>query len=229
MRRFRALLTPANAVALLVVAGFVAAFLWLRGRPELDLATAEGLGELADRLGAWGPVAYALVVALAVVVSQIPGVPLAVAAGAVWGPLPAGLYSVAGGFLGALVAYALGRSLGRSAMRALTGRVLVFRSERGERSLGLLILVSRALPFLPFDVISYAAGVSGISLRVYAPATLVGMIPSTFLLTFLGGALRLRPWAALGLSAAAVVALLALPWWLRRSDAFGLRDAIVLE
>lgn len=201
----------ANGLALLVLALVVAAFLWLRQSGPSDPFSREGMLELAERLGPWAPTVFALVVALAVVVSQVPGVPLTVAAGALWGPGPATAYAVAGGFLGGMIAYFLGRTLGRGAIRALTGKVVVFSKDRGEAYLGWVLLVSRMLPVLSFDLVSYAAGMSGLSVRIYAAATLVGMIPSTFLLTLLGAHFTVRPLVALALSGVALLGIVALP------------------
>lgn len=227
--RLRALLTPANAVALgILLAGIATAF-WLQSRFDVDLFSREGAQTIVDRLGWYGPLVYMLAIALAVVVSQLPGVPLAIAAGALWGPVPAGIYSVIGGFVGGMIAYGLGRTLGRSALLALTGRVVSFDTSRGERPLAWIVGVSRALPVVSFDVISYAAGISGMSVRPYAWATFLGMIPSTFLLTFLGGSFVVSPWLAVGLSGVAAALLVALPWILRRYDPLGLRDMVRIE
>ena len=227
--RFRRLLTPGNILALAILLASVGVFLWLRAQPELNAFSREGLEALDRSLGWRGPVIYAALVALAVVVSQIPGVPLALAAGAVWGPLAAGIYSVIGGFVGGMIAYFLGRTLGRSVMRALAGKVIVFNEARGERYLGGIIFVSRMLPVFSFDLISYAAGVTGLSLPLYAAATFFGMIPSTFLLTYLGSAFTVSVPVALSLSGVAVVVLLALPWLIRRYNLLGLRDSVRFE
>lgn len=229
MKRLRALATPANAVALLLVASALAAFWWFQTHPEQNVFGADGFRAYVEDLGWRGPLLYMLLIAVAVVVSQIPGVPLAIAAGALWGPLTAGLYSVIGGFVGGMIAYFLGRSIGRSVMRALTGRVLILRSERGERFLGWTILVTRALPVLSFDVISYAAGVSGVSARIYAVATLVGMIPSTLLLTYLGSTFRPTAGWGLTISVVAGALLVLLPWLLHRWNVLDLRETFRFE
>lgn len=229
MTRPRRWLTPANLVALLLFAAAVGGFAWLRTTAPPDLFTADGFAAFVTHLGWRGPLAYVLLVALAVVVSQIPGVPLAMAAGALWGPLPAAAYSVAGGFLGGMIAYFLGRSLGRSAMRALTGRVLHLETDRGDRFLGGVILATRLLPVLSFDLISYAAGMAGVSPGIYALATLLGMIPSTLLLTYAGAAFQLHLGWGLALSALAAVTLVALPWLAQRHNWLGLRGTFRLE
>jgi len=229
LARLRPFLTISNTIAALLLVGSVAAFLWLRSNPEINVFTREGLETLVKALGWRGPLFYTIIIALAVVISQIPGVPLAIAAGALWGPVPAGIYSVIGAFIGGMVAYFLARTLGRSAMKALTGKVVIFSSERGERYLGLIIFITRLLPVLSFDIISYAAGLSGLSAPIYALATLLGVIPSTFLLTFLGSVLTVSLPVALSLSAVAAVTLVALPILIQRYNWFNLRGSIKLE
>lgn len=229
LRRLRPLATPANLVSAVLLLLILAALGWLRTVTDVDPFTAEGMSRLLDDLGWRGPLLYVLAVAIAVVVSQVPGVPLVVAAGAAFGIFPGLVYSVLGNFLGGVIAYLLGRSLGRGVMRVLAGRVVVFRHERGARAAAWLIFVSRALPLFPFDLISYAAGVSAVPLRAYAPATLFGLIPSTFLLTALGGSLQLGLGWSLAISAAASILLLALAWAARGRNPWGLRDAIGLE
>ena len=229
LKRLRSLLTVSNLIALSVLLITVAAFWILQAVTHVNVFSADGFKTLADSLGWWGPLIYALIVAIAVVVSQIPGVPLTIAAGALWGPLPALVYSVAGGFVGALIAYFLGRTLGRSIMKVLVGKVMVFNKERGEFFIGFMIFISRLLPLFPFDIISYAAGVSGLSFSLYAIVTLLGMIPSTLLLTYLGSTFTVSLPLALGLSALASVMLIIIPLLIRRYNWLGLRDSIRLE
>ena len=227
--KLKPLLVPGNAVALLVAALSVGALLWIRQQPGLNVFSEAGLEALLDKLGWQGPLLYMLLLALSVVVSQVPGVPLAIAAGAIWGPLAAGVYSVVGGFIGGMIAYFLGRTLGRSVIKVLTGKVVYFTKERGEFYLGSLVFISRMLPILSFDLISYAAGFTKLSLPIYALATFFGMIPSTFLLTYLGSAFSISLPYALGMSVLVAALLLVLPFLIRRGDWLGLKDIVRIE
>lgn len=228
-RRFRPLPTPSTLLALALLSLVLGLLAWLRASTDFDPFSADGMRLLLGGLGWRGPLLYVLVVAVAVVVAQVPGVPLVVAAGAVFGTGPAFLYSAAGSFLGAMIAYALGRFLGREVMKALVGRVVVFRRERGTRAAAWLIFLSRAVPLFPFDLISYAAGVSALPLRAYVPATFLGLLPSTLLLTVLGDGLQVGLGWSLGLSGVASLGLLAVAWAARGRNPWGLRDAIALE
>jgi uncharacterized membrane protein YdjX (TVP38/TMEM64 family) len=195
----------------------------------VNLFTPDGFEQVVRRLGRWGVLIYIGLIALSVVVSPIPSAPLAMIAGALWGTVIAGVYSVIGGFLGGLIAYYLGRTLGRSAIKALTGKIIVFSQRKGEIYLGWLIFVSRLLPVLSFDLISYGAGMTGLSLPIYATATLLGMIPSTFLLTYLGDAIVVNFPQGIVLSIMFLMILVGLPWGIRRYNWFGLRDTVRME
>jgi len=52
-----------------------------------------------------------------------------------------------------------------------------------------IVLVSRLLPFVSFDLVSYAAGLTNLATWRFALATLAGILPASFLLAHLGGEL----------------------------------------
>lgn len=226
--RFQILFNRSNAIALTVFFLCLLICWWLQ-HPEINLFTPDSFRQLVKSLGLLGPLVYISVLALSVVISPVPSAPLAVVAGAIWGSTLAGIYSVIGGFIGSLIAYFLGRTLGRSAVKGLTGKAIYFSKRRGEVYLGWLIFITRLLPVLSFDLISYGAGITGISLPIYATATLLGMIPSTFLLTYMGSAFTVQMPVAVALAVIFLIVLIALPWGIKRYNWLGMRDVIRFE
>ncbi len=206
--------------------GFVLTLLVLQQQWDINLFSAEGFQTAVEGVGIWGPLLYVLLLVISVVVSQIPGAGLAIAAGAVWGPFTAGLYTIIGGFLGALIAYSLGKTIGPSLLKALTGKTITFSKDRGELYLGGLIFLMRLVPVFSFDLISYGAGMTRLSLPIYASATLLGMVPSTFLLTYLGGAFHLGTGAMVGIIVLFLAGLVLLPWGVRRHNWFDLQGVV---
>lgn len=181
------------------------------------------------QLGFFGKLAYVGIMVLAIVVSPIPGTPLTVAAGIVWAPLTAATYAIAGIFLGSLIAYWIGRTLGRSVMRKLTGKTISLSTQRGEAYLGLVVFLTHLLPVAPFDLISYGAGLSRLSFSVYAPATLFGTIPATFFLAYMGSSLTTNPITGSVLAAIFLSLLLILPWGVHRYNWLGIKDIVRIE
>jgi uncharacterized membrane protein YdjX (TVP38/TMEM64 family) len=218
-----------NAVALVILFLCLLICVWLSIHPDLSLFTPEKLLQTIRRLGMLGPVAYIGVLALSVVISPVPGAPIAVVAGTIWGSLLAGVYSVIGGFLGSTIAYYIGRTLGRSAIQSLTGKNIYFTKQHGEIYLTWFIFLTRLLPVVPFDLISYAAGITGLSFSAYAFATLLGMIPSIFFLTYLGSTFMVNKFLSISLLIVFLILLIALPWGIRRHNWLGIRDIIRIE
>jgi uncharacterized membrane protein YdjX (TVP38/TMEM64 family) len=107
-------------------------------------------------------------------------------AGYVYGFGP-GLALVVGGWLvSAWLCYALGRSVGRPLLRALLGqrfRALENGVEQGGTS---LLLSSRLIPVVPFALMGYAAGATRLSLWKFSWTTVVGYLPLTIAVAYLG-------------------------------------------
>ncbi|HEX9758437.1 MAG TPA: VTT domain-containing protein [Nitrospiria bacterium] len=106
----------------------------------------------------------------------------------------------------------------------LFGIAVVFCEKCSDRHLGVLVLISRLFPIFSFDLISYGAGLTGMSLKWFALATLLGMIPPTFALTYFGKSIVMADWPVVLLGGVFVILFLFLPklikshrssWWAR--------------
>lgn len=168
------------------------------------LMDVERLNMLVVRAGIWGPVVIVTLMAVAVVASPIPSAPIALAAGAAYGHLWGTVQVVIGAELGALIAFSLARILGHDALRRVFGDRVDAGLLGSQTALTATVFASRLMPFVSFDMISYAAGLSQLHAWRFALATLAGIVPASFLLTHLGGEvasgdLGRATWAVLGL------------------------------
>ncbi len=226
--RIKIMFNRQNGLAIAILLLCLAVCYWLLN-PQINLLTPEGFRKEVKNLGLLGPFVYIGILALSVVISPIPSAPLAIIAGTIWGAFMAGIYSIIGGFIGGLIAYFLGRTLGRSAIKALTGKIIYFSKNKGETYLSWLIFITRMLPIFSFDLISYAAGIADLSLPKYALATFFGMIPSTFLLTYMGGVLSVGTPLGIAISIIFLIVIIVLPWFIRRYNWLGIRDVVRVE
>lgn len=182
---------------------------------------------LAERLSGAGPLAPLVFIGLmaaAVVISPIPSLPLDLAAGATFGPWLGTTYAVIGAEIGAVLSFLIGRALGRELIARLLRREVAFCETCSDHHLVILVLVSRLVPVFSFDVISYGAGLTNMSLAAFALATLAGMVPPTFALVYFGSSV-VSAQLPLILSGGAVVAVFLLApklvtrypssWWAR--------------
>ena len=176
-------------VVLAALALVVAYFALLRTGALGTLSSKDELRALMADLGGWGPAAVIALEAAAVVLSPIPSGPVAFAAGAAFGPALGALYIVIGAEAGALIAFGLARWLGYDAVRRWAGGERIVRWLEKDRSQAWLMAVvfgSRLMPFISFDAVSYAAGLTPLSFWRFAVATLLGVVPIAFLFTALG-------------------------------------------
>lgn len=170
-----------------------------------------------DAAGLWGPLLIVILMMTAIVASPIPSAPIALAAGAAYGHVLGTTLVVIGAELGALVAFLLARKLGRKFVERHLGQKLNDGFLGSQNALTLMVFGSRLLPFLSFDMISYAAGLSKLHLWRFAAATLTGIVPASFLLAHLGseamnGDVRTATWTAIALGAFTALSLLIAVW-----------------
>lgn len=184
-RRLPAVAKP--VIGLIVLAALVSSPFWLR---ETDLlryfSDTERLRDWVAGLGVTGPFAVIALMTVAILVSPIPSAPIALAAGAAYGHTWGTLYVLLGSELGAVAAFSLARLLGHDFLRRRFGDKLSVGLEGSQNLLMGTVFVTRLLPFLSFDLISYAAGLTNLTFLRFAIATLAGIVPASFLLAHLG-------------------------------------------
>ncbi|MTJ05181.1 MAG: TVP38/TMEM64 family protein [Sediminimonas qiaohouensis] len=166
-----------------------------------------------ESAGAWGPVAIIGLMTMAVVASPIPSAPIALAAGAAYGHYAGTLYVAIGSEAGALIAFTISRVLGRRPVQRILGKHADYGLLGSQNALTLTVFGSRLLPFVSFDAISYAAGLSGLHAWRFALATLAGILPASFVLAHFGsaamdGEFGVGEWMAIGLGLATGLPLL---------------------
>jgi len=200
----------ARQASILIKAGFLGLFLLVLG---LVLAaiyfgadytfSPQEVEETIRSWGAWGILAS---IGLMVLHSFVPFPAefLAIANGMVYGLLLGTVITWIGAMLGALLAFGLTRTLGRPLIEMLVARknwhiLDEWTAHRGGR----IVLVSRFIPLIAFNLVNYAAGLMRISWWTFTWATGIGILPFTILMVAMGdftGVLAWEAWALLGVA-----------------------------
>jgi len=216
-----------KGLLLLILVGGATVLVWMSGLK--DWMDPERIKGLLEGWGSLAPLFYMGIMALAVIISPIPSLPLDAAAGAVFGPFMGTVYSVLGAEAGALVSFFIARALGREALTRFLKSDVGFCQRCSERNLIIVILFARLVPAFSFDLVSYGAGLTRISIRGFALATFLGMIPPTFLLNYFGSGIFSGSRVTLILGGLLVLLLLLLPKWLKRHNPWGLYDQLEIH
>ncbi len=176
--------------ALLVAAGVV--FFFVFGRHYLTFAAfSENRVRLEALVADWGALAaliYIGVYAALVALSVPGGLILTIAGGFLFGTWLGGSCAVIGATIGATLIFLAARAgLGGLARRA---GPFVARLEAGFRDDAFsYLLVLRLVPIFPFWLINLVPAVLGVPVRIFVLATLIGVIPATFIYASLGNGL----------------------------------------
>jgi len=210
-----------KGIALLAL--FLSFVLFPSVRAFAESLNPERIEEWLDEAGGFAPLLFVTLTGTAVVVSPIPTLPLDIAAGAFFGPLLGGIYAVGGALLGALVSFLIARFLGRGLLERLIGGHINFCSECSDKLLTRIVFLSRLIPFVSFDVVSYGAGLTKISVGKFALATGIGMAPPTFVFTYFGSVVSVGPAVTIATGLVLVALFFLVPRWIEKNDLLGLR------
>jgi len=172
----------------------------------LMLARLLPMGAMVDRveavvaeMGVWGPIVFALIYVVATVL-MLPGAPLTLAAGAVFGLVWGVAAVLVGSTTGAALAFLIGRYLARDTVEQRLGQYPKFRavdqavSEGGWKIVALL----RLSPAVPFNLQNYLYGLTAIRFWPCVIASGFAMLPGIFMYVYLGYAGRASVAAAAG-------------------------------
>lgn len=175
----RRLLIRVAAAAVLVA---VFAAIWYS--PLREYLTRENIRTTVEQIRAvwYAPIVFMVAYAVGCVVA-LPASLFVISAGFIWGWLLGGCYAMIGGTIGAVVSYFLGRFIGEGLLDRF-GRVGKLVRAQVDHAGFKSLLILRNIPGIPFAVLNYGAGVAGVRFRDYFFATILGIAPSKFVMTY---------------------------------------------
>lgn len=139
-----------------------------------------------ESLGSIGALAF-IGIYIAATVAFLPGSILTLGAGVVFGVWLGAVYVFIGATLGATAAFLVGRYLARNwVAQKIAGNEKFNAIDRAVGKEGLkIVLLTRLSPIFPFNLLNYAFGLTGVSIRDYIIGS-VGMIPGTLAYVYFG-------------------------------------------
>nr|WP_317619181.1 TVP38/TMEM64 family protein [Laspinema sp. D3c] len=139
-----------------------------------------------EGLGVVGGIAF-IGIYIAATVAFLPGSILTLGAGVVFGVVLGSVYVLIGATLGAIAAFLVGRYLARGWInQKIEGNQKFGAIDKAVAREGLkIVLLTRLSPIFPFNLLNYAFGITGVSLKDYALGS-IGMIPGTVMYVYIG-------------------------------------------
>ncbi len=167
--------------ALFFIAACIAFFTYLPGLSVSEIKTfIKGFGPLA-------PIIFIMICMGKPLLFFVPTLGLTVIAGTIFGPLYGTLYVALGGAGSTVVAFYLARIWGRKPVeRIIKERSSLVKLDERMASRGFTTIIMLRVFNLPWDLVSYSAGLSKMRFRDFYLASLVMLLPISFLYTYFG-------------------------------------------
>lgn len=184
------LLISAAAIASLVLCWFIFPQfreLLKEGFEIITSGNSERIKTWVNGFGFWGPLILIGAMIIQVFLIVVSTVFLMLIAILCYGPLWGSLISLAGLFGASTVGFFIGKMLGRKAAEKLMGRKTSDKVRKLIDRYGYnAVILIRMAPISSNDAISFIAGVANMNYFRFIAATLIGILPLTLLLAWLG-------------------------------------------
>lgn len=159
----------------------------------IDKLSSGNVESVKEYILSYGPLAAIISFILMIlqsIIAPFPAFIITFANAAIFGWLPGAVLSWSSAMAGAAICFAIARIYGRDVVVKFTGKktlksIDTFFEKYGANS----ILIARFLPFVPFDPISYAAGLTPMKFRKFFIATGIGQLPATLVYSYVGSAI----------------------------------------
>ena len=137
--------------------------------------------------GILAPVVSFLLMVFQSLVAPLPAFLITFANAALFGWVYGAMLSWFSSMIGAILCFYVARYLGRDMVEKVTSKqalqkVDIFFEKHGLNA----ILIARLLPFVSFDIVSYAAGLTQMKIKNFIFATAVGQLPATLIYSYAG-------------------------------------------
>lgn len=151
---------------------------------SLDIAVVK---EYILSFGVLAPVVSFLLMVFQALAAPLPAFLITFANAALFGWVYGAMLSWFSAMVGAIICFYIARFLGREFVEKLTSKTALesvdgFFEKHGRYA----ILIARLLPFISFDIVSYAAGLTKMKIKDFVIATGLGQLPATIIYSYAG-------------------------------------------
>ncbi|MTI65335.1 MAG: TVP38/TMEM64 family protein [Firmicutes bacterium] len=140
--------------------------------------------------GIWAPIVSFSLMIFQSIAAPLPAFLITFANAGLFGFIKGAMLSWISAMAGATLCFYIAKFYGRDVVEKLTSKLALesideFFDKYGKYA----ILIARLLPFMSFDIVSYAAGLTSMSFWSFFIATGLGQLPATIIYSYVGGML----------------------------------------
>lgn len=153
----------------------------------LSMLNIDAIKEYILSFGILAPIISFLLMILQSVAAPLPAFLITFANAALFGWIKGAILSWTSSMAGAALCFYIARFLGRDVVIKLTSKYALDNIDNFFDKYGkYTILIARLLPFISFDLVSYAAGLTSMKFSSFFIATGIGQLPATIIYSYVG-------------------------------------------
>lgn len=137
--------------------------------------------------GIWAPIISFLLMIFQSIAAPLPAFLITFANASLFGWVKGAILSWTSAMVGAMLCFYISKIYGRNTAEKLTSKFALEEIDGFFEKYGnYAILIARLLPFISFDIVSYAAGLTSMGLWSFLWATGLGQLPATIVYSYAG-------------------------------------------
>jgi uncharacterized membrane protein YdjX (TVP38/TMEM64 family) len=137
--------------------------------------------------GNWAPVISILLMVIQSLFPFIPGVIMTITNAWLFGWYLGTIYSCIGALLGAILDFIIARWYGKFIVYTLVEKRYTEKINKFIKKNGVIaVFITRLVPFIPFKMVSYSAGLSTMSIKPFVIVTGIGQVPAIAIYSIIG-------------------------------------------
>ena len=176
--------------AFLIIMGlmvFLYAYTWLKDETLFTRIILQWFVIPVTQLGIWGVFLYYGIMMVLCIVAPIPSELVQIVGGLLYGVVWGAFFSLTGIMITSYIGYTIAVKGGARVVAAAIGDENVVAIERFIGKYGIwAMIIGRGIPFIPFDLLTYGAGLVKMKPRDFALGTLIGTIPRSIFYAYIG-------------------------------------------
>ncbi|MFX1276383.1 MAG: TVP38/TMEM64 family protein [Promethearchaeota archaeon] len=150
--------------------------------------------EFIQNLEIWGIFIFILVMAIQGLLIPIPSEIVLLSTGMIWGIWGGSIMGIIGSMAAGLLCFYVSKKGGRPIAEKFVGEKAMKMADHFIEKYGIwAIIISRSLPFVAFDPISYVSGLVEMDVKKYSIGTFIGAIPRAIFWAWLGSLFGIDP------------------------------------
>nr|MBI1228644.1 TVP38/TMEM64 family protein [Cytophagales bacterium] len=177
------------------------------------------IAEWVSQFSWWGPIIVVLVMVAQMFLFVVPSVVVMVVSIIAYGPLYGTIIILTAIYCASSLGYMIGKVLGTSFIEKIVGgksnsKIEYFLDKYGFWA----VIITRISPFLSNDAISFVAGILRMGYWRFIGATLIGILPLTLFIAYLGESNERLKTGLFWVSIISLIGFVGYVWWDKRRD-----------